>query len=513
MKESYRIAIGSVFTECNHQVDTLMEIGNFERNELRRGGEVLSVNGGAVGGMLSILREREAESVPLIVASAVPERPLTSECYRQLKGELLGSLKAMSPVDGLLLALHGSATVIDIGDLEGDLLRAVRELVGYEVPIVATLDCHAHVTKEMVRYADVLLAWETYPHRDTYPTGVRGARLLFDILDGKLRPTMAIGKVPVLAGGIHGNTEGSGPFADLMRFAKSQEGVEGVVSTSAFLVHPYLDLPDMGGGGLVVTNNDMSKALSLAEAMAWKYWDRRFDLEPNVYTPTEAISLGMEIQGGPILLVEAADCAGGGATGDSVAALRALVAANVPLSLAPVVDPGAAAECHQVGVGKAIELSLGHKIDPKWGQPIVLKGKVLRLSEGRFRYSGGIWEGLEGHMGPSALFQVGEVQILITTHATYDWGDEQFGSMDLDSKAAKFIVVKNPMNHQLAYVGIEKQRFILDTPGPTPATLKHLRFQRLKRPYYPVDREIPDLTPTLYRGRDSGCSDSASFQD
>jgi hypothetical protein len=85
--------------------------------------------------------------------------------------------------------------------------------------------------------------------------------------------------------------------------------------------------------------------------------------------------------------------------------------------------------------------------------------------------------------------------------------------MDLDSKAAKFIVVKNPMNHQLAYVGIEKQRFILDTPGPTPATLKHLRFQRLKRPYYPVDREIPDLTPTLYRGRDSGCSDSASFQD
>ena len=67
---------------------------------------------------------------------------------------------------------------------------------------------------------------------------------------------------------------------------------------------------------------------------------------------------------GDAQIVEAADCAGGGATGDSVAALRALVAANVPFSLAPVVDPCAAAECHWVVVGEEVNLSLGHKIDP-----------------------------------------------------------------------------------------------------------------------------------------------------
>ena len=108
---------------------------------------------------------------------------------------------------------------------------------------------------------------------------------------------------------------------------------------------------------------------------------------------------------------------------------------------------------------------------------------------------------------------MGEVQIFVTTHATYGWGDEQFRSMDLDSRAAKFIVVKNPMNHHLGYAGIAKERFIRDTPGPTPATLKHIHYQRLKRPYYPMDREIPDLTPTLYRGRTSGSSDGASFPD
>ena len=76
---------------------------------------------------------------------------------------------------------------------------------------------------------------------------------MLDILDGKLRPTMTMAKAPVLVSGIRGNTAGSGPFADVMRMAKSYEQDQNVYSTSAFLVHPYLDLPEMGGGGLVIT--------------------------------------------------------------------------------------------------------------------------------------------------------------------------------------------------------------------------------------------------------------------
>ena len=42
------------------------------------------------------------------------------------------------------------------------------------------------------RHADALIAWETYPHADSFRTGQRGAQLLADILAGRCRPTMAI---------------------------------------------------------------------------------------------------------------------------------------------------------------------------------------------------------------------------------------------------------------------------------------------------------------------------------
>jgi microcystin degradation protein MlrC len=176
----YHIAVGSLFTECNHLCGQATDLACFERGELRRGEDILGQTTGTVGGMLAALRERKAQPVPLLIASACPGGPLTAGCYRLLKAELLERLQQAAPVDGVLLALHGSATAEDVGDLEGDLLQAVRDRVGAGVPVVATLDLHAHVTPQMVRCADALVAWETYPHRDAQATGVRGARLLLD---------------------------------------------------------------------------------------------------------------------------------------------------------------------------------------------------------------------------------------------------------------------------------------------------------------------------------------------
>ena len=498
MKNRPRVALGSILTECNEFGGVPIDIGWFERYELCQGEEVLHVDAGVVGGMLQVMRECRAEMIPLIYASTCPGGPLTAECYTQLKTELLDRLSASLPVDGVLLPLHGAAAVENLGDPEGDLIKAVRAIVGEAIPIVVTLDLHAHVTADMVRFADGLIAWETYPHRDTFTTGVRGAQLLRDILAGNCRPTMAMAKVPVITSAIHGSTEGDDPFAQIMRDAKALEGREDVLSTSVFLVHPYLDQPDMGSGALVITDNDMKTAGSLANQLAEQYWTRRFDLEPDIHTPDEAIAKGLEVEGGPVLLVEAADCCGGGAAGDSVATLTALLDAKVTVpSLVPVADPEAAAACHRAGVGQEITVGLGHRLDPRWGEPATVTGIVTRLSDGRFRYIGGIWDGVEGNMGPSAVLTIGAIQVLIATHGTYDWADEQFRSMDMHPPDAKFIVVKNPMNYRLAYGEIAKAAFILDTPGATPATCRHLPFKHLKRPYFPLDTEIPGFTPTI----------------
>lgn len=499
---AHRVAIGGIFTECNQFGGETIDMDWFARYDLRRGDELLTMEGGAVGGMLRELCRRGAHPVPLIYAGTCPGGQVSQDCYEKLKYELLERLREALPVGGVLMPLHGAAVVEEVGDLEGDLLAAVRQIVGLEIPVVATLDLHAHVSQEMARCADGLVAWETYPHADTLTTGERGARLLLDTLDGHCRPAMAVAKVPVITSAIRGSTHGNDPFARIMAFAKEMERDDAVLSTSAFLVHPNLDLPCMGSGGLVIADGDAALAEDLALRIASMYWDLRRELEPEVHTPQEAIEQGLALDGGPVVLAEVADCCGGGAAGDSVAALAALLetAADEP-SLVPVVDSSAAALCRNAGVGAQVELHLGHRHDARWGQPLAVQGQVVRVGDGRFAYRGGPFAGTEGNMGPAAVLAIGKIQVLVTSHPTYDWLDEQYRSMGLDPTAARFVVAKNPMNYRMTYGDVAAGVFILDTPGPTPATVRHLPYQNLERPFFPVDEDLVDFRPTVYRPR------------
>ncbi|MBT6149663.1 MAG: M81 family metallopeptidase, partial [Gemmatimonadetes bacterium] len=323
-----RIAIGSILTECNQFGGSPIDLSWFERYDLVYGSDVLQVEAGVVGGALAALREGDAQILPTVYASTCPGGYVTADCYAHLKQELLQRLTAFGPVDGVLLPLHGAAVAEGTPDLEGDLITAVREIVGPSTPIVVTLDLHAHVTEAMVAGADALVAWETYPHADTYTTGSRGARLLLDTVAGDCRPTMVMAKVPVITSGIHGGTSGDGAFARLMRATKQFESRDEVLSTSLFLIHPYLDQANMGSGALIVTDNDVDLAEALARQITNQYWECREELEAQVLEPAAAIEQARQAPAGTIVLIEAADCAGGGAAGDSVAGLAALLAAG-----------------------------------------------------------------------------------------------------------------------------------------------------------------------------------------
>ncbi len=494
------IAVGSIFIECNHFGGTPANLETFRRSELLHDDAVLTVNEGVIGGMLDVLRSARRNVTPLLHASACPSGPVTDECYEELKQRILSKLKKALPVDGVLLGLHGAAAAESTGDIEGDLIQVVRNVVGPKVPIVVTLDLHAHITEAMVTESDALLAWETYPHRDAFETGSRGATALLDILAGSLRPTMAVAKVPVMVSAIHGGTEPPGPFADLMHRAKRWERDGTAYSAGAILVHPYLDLPNLGSGGLVITNGEMERAVQLATQIAEGYWEKRFELEPQLFKPAEAIQLGLQ-QSGQVILVETADCCGGGAAGDSVATIRALLDTRLTdKCVAPVVDPAAAQRCHEAGIGGELKLQLGHSVDTKWGSPIEVTGQVTQLTNGVFQYEGGIWDGRRGDMGPTAVLQVGSLELCIATHPTYEWCGEQIKSLGVETEDARFVVAKTPMNYSMAFPNAQAV-YVLDTPGPTPATLRHAPFSKLQRPYFPLDDNIPNLQPTIIQGR------------
>ncbi|MCY3951265.1 MAG: MlrC C-terminal domain-containing protein, partial [bacterium] len=163
---------------------------------------------------------------------------------------------------------------------------------------------------------------------------------------------------------------------------------------------------------------------------------------------------------------------------------------------APVVDPEAAAQCHMAGVGAEVTLRLGHQLDPRWGDPMSITGTVEVLTDGRFVYEGGIWEGVVGEMGPTAVLRSGGLQIVIASHPTYEWTGEQYTSVGVDAYSPKFAVAKNPMNYRMAYP--DAPVIVIDSPGPTPASVRSLPFERMQRPFFPLDEDIAGIGPTVF---------------
>ncbi len=494
----YKIAIGGILTECNQYSSIRIDLDAFKRFDFLQDAQLLESKTGVLGGVFSSLKNSNYCLEPLLFASTSPGGSLTTECYDYLKNGIISRIKALKNLSGLLLPLHGAAVAEKVGDLEGDLLVEIRAIVGHEIPIVVSLDLHAHVTEKMVRNCNALVAWETYPHVDAYTTGQRASQLLIDILNNRINPVMVMSKIPLLHTAINSSTNGNGPFARLMKKLKCHEqNNEMILSTSLIACQPYLDQPDMGSGSIVITNNDEALAKRVANEISNEYWKLRYELEPTLHSPEQAILEGLSRSGEKVLLVETSDCCGGGAAGDSVHVLRKLLElAPESSSLIQVVDPEVATICHKKKINDPVEITLGHKLDNNWGESLTVRAKISSFSEGDFLYKGGIWDGLVGEMGKTVVLRVENIDILVSSFGTYEWLNEQFMSVNLDPDAYKFVVVKNPMNFQNAYSHISL-KYILDTPGPTPASCKKIKYTKMSRPFFPLDENIENFVPKV----------------
>ena len=497
------LRIAQISSESNHFVPGLAGLDFFRTTGyLLEGPELLDLGRSdtEVGGFLSILQsEEQVEVVPLIAARANSGNPLSAGCYRSLKGRLIEGLRRNQPVQGVLLSCHGSMGVQGLDDPEGDLAAALRKIVGPRVPLALTLDLHGNLTGAMVHSADILVGYRTYPHRDAFQTGQRAARLLLRAARGRSRPAMALARLPLILTSFNASTEGDGPFAGLRRQADRMEQTRpGVLSASVFNVGAYIDVPEMGCSSLVITEGDEALAGELARRLALRHWGDRKAYRVETLTVADAVERGRRVQGGPILLLDTADTTGGGAAGDSIALVRSLIELRVAEPcLAMVVDPQTVGECWHREPGSRFPVEVGHRLDSQWGKPLAVEAVLRRKSEGRFRYRGGILGGAEVSMGRSVALQTGSLQLLVMSRPTYDWADEQYRSLDLDPRQAKFVCVKNMMNFRVGYGDIMKAFLVVAVPGPTPADMSMLPFRRIRRPVYPLDAMPETIEPEI----------------
>src|SRR5215212_9391048 len=277
-----RIAIGNIVQESNSFSPVPGSWDHFPAGHLLRGADVITQRAGTrteVGGAIDVATAQEITLVPLVSATtSASAGPMLDTVFAALRDELVDGLRANGPFDGVLLVLHGAMSSESYEDATGEILRAARVAVGPEMPLVATLDLHANVTRQMVDQAGALVGYHTAPHIDLYETGQRAMRLLSRMVRGLARPAAALRRLPMIVPAENGRTT-EGPYADVMDRAIELMRRPHVLDISAFSVQPWLDVADVGCSVVVNTDANAHLADELADELADMFWQRRYEFE------------------------------------------------------------------------------------------------------------------------------------------------------------------------------------------------------------------------------------------
>ncbi len=150
-----RIAVGMISHETNTFSPVPTDLASFagQRHGIVESDEILSSFGGTktgIGGFLEVGAAEGWQMIGTLAASATPSANVSASAHDELKNRLLGYLREAGPVDGVLLHLHGAMLSENAPDAEGDVCRAVREVIGDDVPLVVELDLHGNITQRVL---------------------------------------------------------------------------------------------------------------------------------------------------------------------------------------------------------------------------------------------------------------------------------------------------------------------------------------------------------------------------
>ncbi|MFL7811008.1 MAG: M81 family metallopeptidase, partial [Anaerolineae bacterium] len=418
--------------------------------------------------------------------------PLREETFLALTDELIERIQAAGPVDGVLLVLHGAMMAENEPDATGAILERLRAAMGSDVPIVGTLDLHANVTTRVVREATALIGYHTAPHVDMYETGQKAAQVLVETIQGRLSPTAALVRLPMLLPP-ENSTHNWGPLAVVIDRALEMERAGAIVHGGIYPVQPWMDTEDVAASVVVVTDGDMDTAQRYARELATTFWAQRRAFVSELLPPAEAVTHALARETGTVILCDSADATTSGSTGDSTAILAALLRAAPigQVALANVVDSQVVAQAIEAGVGATLTVKIGGSLAPKTFQPVTFTGYVKSISDGTFTFKGPGMRGVPHHMGRTVVLVREGIHLVVMERGVSQWDPQLYRSLGLEPTDARIVQVKSPMAFRAAYEGIYDQVIVVAAPGAASPDLVSLPWQHLPRPIYPLD---PDVT-------------------
>lgn len=494
---SARILVGQVKHETNTFSRVLTDMDSYGRRVLAYGEDMFAKLGGTateVGGYMEAARKNGWTLIPTLAADATPGGKVTAATWAKLSGAIVEGLEKAGKVDGILLALHGAMVTEDHDDGEGDLLARLRQRVGPDVPIFATLDLHANVTDAMARHANALIAYRTYPHVDHVERATQAAELMRRTLKGEIHPVSAVARLATLDALDHGRTHAdprdAGPMDRVLAMAGAREGKDGILAVSVHAGFQSADIHDSGPSVAVSADGDAAKARALAESLMKEVWKTRG--ESTVPHDTIEAAIAEARRGGgekPLVLADFTDNPGGGGYGDATRLLGAMIEAKLAnAAFHAINDPEAVAIGQKAGKGATVSLALGGKIDPIFGAPLQVTGTVRNLTDGVFVCDGPMTKGVRLSHGPTMVLAIDDIDVIVTSNRLQTTDLQVFLSQGIDPRAKSVLAVKSAQHFRAAYAPIARKIMLPDGGALCSPDLTRFPYKKLRRPVWPLDK-------------------------
>jgi microcystin degradation protein MlrC len=442
-----------------------------------------------LAGAIAAAEVAGVDLVPLAWGFANPAGPVQDEAFERISARICSPLSVAlddGPLDGVYLDLHGAAVVESFPDAEGELLRRVRGIVGGDLPLTISLDPHANLTEQMVRLADAVVPFRTYPHVDMKDAGARAMRLLLARIE-RGRPWARAFRTLDFWLPLGSQCTLMPPMQTVMTERAALAERLGSVELAFCFGFPYADFAGCGAAIAAFAETN-AQADAAADALLEYVSEREAsfvqDTLPAAAAVTEARRLAVGAER-PVVLADTQDNPGGGGHGDTTELLSELVHQSAIGAVVCLInDAESVAACVTAGVGATVALSLGGKSD---GMPFACSARVEKLTDGAFTLTGPMGAGNPGNLGPTALIDIQGVRVVVASRKMQALDQAILRHVGIEPSACPIIALKSSVHFRADFGPIAEQVIVAIAPGPVvadPAVLnfRHVRAEIRRRP-------------------------------
>jgi microcystin degradation protein MlrC len=143
------------------------------------------------------------------------------------------------------------------------------------------------------------------------------------------------------------------------------------------------------------------------------------------------------------------------------------------------------------GIGANVTLALGGKTDMPsiglQGRPLTVSGRVRTITDGEIVFGGPMYTGVKSSLGRSAVLETPRAQIVVTERHHEPFDLVIFRHFGIEPTAKRYLMLKSRIHYRAGFKPIAAAIVECQGEGVTNADLSVYRYEKLKRPIYPLD--------------------------